>query len=86
MSYGWVVFVSEDCVEDQPQEWVEVASKSATLIEGSSITAAELEGMADLVSFLKAYYEGHEPARKRIAVSDRMDFTVVKTLSLADMV
>ena len=85
-AYGWVVFASDQCVEDEPQEWREIASKSGVLPEGSSITAAELEGMTSLLSFLKTYYEGYEAARELIDISETMDFTAIRTLSLADMV
>ena len=84
--YGWVVFASDQRVENEHQEWREIASKSGVLPEGSSITAAELEGMTSLLSFLRAYYEGYEAARELIDISETMDFTAIRTLSLADMV
>ena len=83
-AYGWVLDASESS-QDEPSDWTLIASKSGVLPDGSSITAAELEALSSLIFFLNCYYEHHSKALTEINTFITMDFTSIKTLTLADM-
>ena len=69
-----------------PQEWKQIASKSGTLPDGASITAAELEGASSVVAFLRAYFHNYESACAEIAKYPHMYYGAIQILSLVDMV
>ena len=73
-------------LQDEGSHWKRVASKSGVLPEGSSITAAEVEGMRSLVRFLKACHEHHTTALEAVNSFWTMDFRNIDTLTLANMI
>ena len=63
-----------------------LATKSVVLHKDASITAAELEAASNLVSFITAYYQGHDKALEAIRMTHHLDYTAERILNLADMV
>ena len=72
--------------DDDMQAWSEVASKSGSLPDGATITAAELEGLSSLISFLHAYYQSYDKALSNICAYSPMNYQIIRSLVLADLV
>ena len=84
-AFGWIVLACPDGDHDMEQ-WSTIASKSGSLPDGATITAAELEGSLSLVSFLHAYYQSYEKARSNICEYPLMPHNTIRSLLLADLV
>ena len=85
-AYGWVAFGAGSIKGDALEEWVPIARKSGVLPETAFITAAELEGLSSLVTFLKAHYDGYEAALNEVQRFTCMDSEAIRILTLAEMV
>ena len=72
--------------EDSAKDWTHVASKSGTLPDGASITAAELTGVTCLISFLQSYYTSYKSALTNIKGTNSLDHKHSRMLALADIV
>ena len=84
-AFGWVV--QECSAGDQDMsKWRTVATKSGSLPDGASITAAELEACSSLVSFLSSYYKSYEEALGRITMDRLMNYNSIRVLFLAELV
>ena len=53
---------------------------------GDSVTAAELEAAASVVTFLDAYFKGYNKASHAMQRITSMDYQIVNKLSLATVV
>ena len=84
-AFGWIVLACPGGDHDREQ-WSIIASKSGSLPDGATITAAELEGSLSLVSFLHAYYQSYEKARSNICDYSLMPHNTIHSLLLADLV
>ena len=64
-----------------------IATKSAVLPEGATITAAELEAASNLISFIQAYLADYTTALANISNYDcSIDCNAVQVMTLADLV
>ena len=63
-----------------------ITSKSWVLPNGASITAAELEGAAGLLAFLRGYYNGYEDAKEAMEKKPMIQYNAIQTLVLANLV
>ena len=84
-AFGWILFASSDGDDDMTR-WSAVAHKSGCLPDGASITAAELEASCSLLSFLHAYYQSYAKALVNICTFPSMDYNIIQSLVLADLV
>ena len=84
-AYSWVVLTYDNFTEDSPEHWRRVAWKSEVLPDGATITAAELEAASSVIAFLQAYYHGYQKALLDITAKSHMDYSVIRTLTLADL-
>jgi len=84
-AFGWIVFTCPDGDQNMEQ-WRTVASKSGSLPDGATITAAELEGALSLVSFLHSYYDSYDRAFANICTYSSMPYNTIRSLLLADLV
>ena len=84
-AFGWVVLGCHSG-DDDMQLWSEVASKSGFLPDGATITAAELEGLSSLISFLHVYDQSYDRALSNIRAYSLMNCDIIRSLVLADLV
>ena len=84
-AFGWIVFALDVDKVDSRENWVHVASKSGTLPDTASITAAELEGLSSITSFLRAYYISYEDAMADMECTTNINHKLVRVLTLADL-
>ena len=84
-AFGWIVLESRSGDSDMTS-WQTVAHKSGCLPDGATITAAELEGSSSLVSFLHAYYQSYQKALDNISTYASMNYDIIQSLALADLV
>jgi hypothetical protein len=84
-AYGWVVLALRPGGEDSAKDWTQVASKSGTLPDGASITAAELTGVTCLISFLQSYYTSYKSALTNIKGTNSLDHNRIQMLALAEL-
>ena len=84
-AFGWIVLGSS-CGDSNMSLWQIVAHKSGCLPDGATITAAELEGSSSLVSFLHAYYQSYQKAVDNISTYASMNYDIMQSLALADLV
>ena len=85
-AYGWVVYALPIGSSDEPSAWQPIATKSCLLPDGSSITSAELESASSVISFLHAYYQGHDKAEAIISTFPTMDHKTLQRLVLAEII
>jgi len=84
-AFGWIVLACPSGDADM-ELWRTVASKSGSLPDGATITAAELEGSLSLLSFLHSYYQSYHKSRADISALPSMDYVTVRSPTLADLV
>ena len=84
-AYGWVVFTCDNIAEDSPEHWTRVAWKSNVLPDGATITVADLEAASSVITFLRAYYHGYQKALLDITAKSHMDYSMIRTLTLAEL-
>ena len=84
-AFGWVVLQCPSG-DDDMTKWKAIASKSASLPNGATITAAELEGCLSLVSFLQGYFHSYARALNNISTYLPMSYDIIRSLVLADLV
>ena len=84
-AFAWIVLACPSGDADM-QLWKAVASKSGSLPDGATITAAELEGSLSLLSFLHSYYQSYHKALADISAFPSMDYVTIRSLTLADLV
>ena len=84
-AYGWIVLGCANG-DDDMELWNAIAFKSGCLPDGATITAAELEGSLSLVSFLHAYYQSYDKALSNISTYSPMNYNIIRSLVLADLV
>ena len=84
-AFGWIVLAS--CAGDEDMSlWKPIAYKSGCLPDGATITAAELEAALSLVSFLHSYYQSYDKASHNICTYAPMNYDIIRSLALADLV
>ena len=84
-AFGWIVLSS--CAGDEDMSlWKPIAYKSGCLPDGATITAAELEAGLSLVSFLHSYYQSYDKALSNICAYSPMNYEIMRSLVLADLV
>ena len=80
-----MVFTCDNVTDNSLEPWKRVAWKSQVLPEGATITAAELEAAASVIAFLQAYDHAYQKALVEITAKSHMDYSVIRTLTLADL-
>ena len=84
-AFGWIVLASFAGDEDMSL-WRPIAYKSGCLPDLATITAAELEAALSLVSFLHSYYQSYDKASHNISTYAPMNYDIIRSLALADLV
>ena len=65
------------------------ATRSRSLPDNATISAAELEGAFDVIAFLLAYYQGHDLAQaffENHCSQSSLNYSDIRSLVLADLV